>query len=371
LGEDVRVIHIVTRYLHGGSERDIEAWMRAELDHEATVTLLCGRASEVRLVPLGVTVEVLDSLVRRPSPRDALAYRALRRIIRDGGYDVVVTHQSKAGVLGRLAARGQAARVVHAVHMPSFGPGYGKLESAIFRWAERFCARHTDRFIAVGRDIQRRYVAGGVGRDELFDIVRTPIELDRFIALRSRRAELSGRIRRQLGVPSNVAVLTCIGSLEARKRTSLAINGVGPLLRDGSAILVVVGSGPEERVLREQVERMGVGEAVFFFGHVDDPGVVLAAADVVVHASAVEGVCRVFVEAAACGTPVVATDVDGASEVPGVRIVDRAGVGLASAVRETLRSKVEEVDERLLSEWNAEDVVRQFTRVHERLATVG
>jgi glycosyltransferase involved in cell wall biosynthesis len=178
-------------------------------------------------------------------------------------------------------------------------------------------------------------------------------------------------MRLRLGVSPDAALLACVGSLEARKRTSLAIDGVSPLLRDGSAVLILAGSGPEEKMLREQVERMGVGGAVFFLGHVDDPGDVLAAADVIVHASAVEGVCRVFVEAAACGTPVVATDVDGAREVPGVRIVDRNGAGFAAAVRDILNSEVGEVDERLLAEWNAEDVVRQFTRVHERLATVG
>ena len=101
------------------------------------------------------TVRVVPSLVRSVSPTlDLRAYWELVSLIRKRRYDMVHTHLSKAGVLGRLAARHRVRRIAHTVHMASFGAGYGKVATIVFRQAERTCASITDVTAYVGRELQ-------------------------------------------------------------------------------------------------------------------------------------------------------------------------------------------------------------------------
>lgn len=364
----MRVLHVATRHRRGGAEQDLLHWMRCERERGYDVELVCGVDSDPADVPEEIRTRVIGSLMRAPSPRaDLRGLQQLRRLIREGGYDVVHTHQSKAGVLGRLAARGHARRIIHTVHMPSFGPGYRRLSSRAFLAAERYCGRFTDQYVCVGDDVLQRYVDSRVAPRERFFTVRTPIETDRFIAVRSLAPAERDHYRGILGLPHGVAVAATIGSLERRKRHELVIRELAPLLRAGSLHLAVAGSGPEELSLRKLSARLGVADAVHLLGHVERLEDLLAVAGVVVHASCVEGVCRVFVEAAAAGVPVVSTDVEGAREVPGVTIVVRDGSGMTEAVERTLERPAEPVDPDSLSEWKSSAVSARFDQFQERL----
>ncbi len=120
--------------------------------------------------------------------------------------------------------------------------------------------------------------------------------------------------REELGLPRDAQVLACVGALIPRKGQTFAI-GAMPLLPD--AILLLAGQGPDEAALRSQAERLGVADRVRFLGPVphDRLPIVLNAADVFVLPTASEGLANAWVEALACGTPVVTTPIPGAVEL--------------------------------------------------------
>lgn len=120
--------------------------------------------------------------------------------------------------------------------------------------------------------------------------------------------------RDALGLPHGVPVLACVGALIPRKGQRYAIETM-PLLPD--AILVIAGSGPDEAELRHLAQSLGVIDRVRFLGAVPhgDLPVVLSAADVFVLPTASEGLANAWVEALACGTPVVTTPIPGAQEL--------------------------------------------------------
>jgi glycosyltransferase involved in cell wall biosynthesis len=364
----VKVLHVITRHSLGGAEQDLKHWMSCERERGYDVALVCGVDSDASTLPSGVQTRILRTLVRDPAPRNDLqTLRSLRQLIDHEEYDVVHTHQSKAGVLGRMAARGRARRIIHTVHIPSFGPGFGALPSRAFLAAERHCGRFTDQYVCVGNDVLRRYVESGVAPSDRFFTVRTPIAIDQFTAVRSLTAAERERCRESLGVPLGIPVAAAIGSLERRKRHELAIRELAPLLRQGRLHLVIAGSGTEERRLSELAAELGVEDSVQLLGHVESPEQLLAVAGVLVHTARVEGVCRVFVEAAAAGVPVVSTDVEGAREVLGVTVVARDGSGMAEAVGRVLDAPPTPVDPDALSEWKPSSVSAQFDRFQERL----
>ena len=345
----LRVLHVITRFLDAGTERNLASHIRLQQEWGVDVALAVGGEHDPEGVP-DVPIEIIPTLRRAPHPIDDLrAYRALRRIIGNGEFDVVHTHQSKAGVLGRLAARGRAT-TVHTVHMASFGSGYSSFGSMAFLAAERVAARFTDLLVSVGTDLRDQYLEAGVGDAQRFLVVRSELGLGRYRAVRRERDRRRAEPSR--GAGSLGPVLLSVGALEPRKRHALIIDRLAPLLRRGG-VLLIAGAGPEAAALRRLAEALGVSHAVRLIGQVDAIDERMASADVLVHASAAEGVPQVVIQALAAGLPVVATDVTGLRELPAapIVIVDREGRDLEGAIEQTLADPPAPVAEAQLAQW--------------------
>lgn len=285
-----------------------------EVDHEVVLgaesDLLAARH---QLAPAAVHLE--PTLVRRPDPvADLTALLRLTRRIRRGGYDVVYTHQSKAGAVGRAAAQlGGRPACVHSLSMANFGPGYGRLEDHLFRLIERWLARHTAAYAVVGRDLARRFEEVGIAPSRLH-IVRSDARLPEHPV--DRAAARDGLCER-LDIANDRPLLLALGSLEARK----GVMALPELLGEVSArtsrrpVLVVAGDGPLAGPLQQLIEALGLADDVRLIGHVSPVDEVVAAADVMVLLSVAEGLPQVLVQAAAAGRPFVAYDVDGVTEL--------------------------------------------------------
>jgi len=367
----MRVLHIITRYLGGGSERDLFAQMEFERAQGDEVHLVVGRDSRVPDEARGYLVATAPTLIRGIDPvADARAYRALRRLISDGRYDVVYTHQSKAGVIGRLAARGRAGAVAHVISMSSFGPGYSRPASMAFVAAERWCARYTDLMLTVGNELRRDYLAAGVGRESQYRLVRSPIDVSRFLAAREIGATERQRLRDQFGIPEGVTALASVSALEPRKRHDLLLRELSPLLSAGEATLLFAGEGPERARLEQLAASIGVAERARFLGHIPNVHELLAATDVLVHASTAEGVPQVMVQALAAGIPIVATRVTGMREVPGapVTLLPVGGRGFVEAVLATLENPRVPLDRSVFNEWRIDAVEAQLAAVRDEVA---
>jgi glycosyltransferase involved in cell wall biosynthesis len=365
----MRVTHVVTRLGRGGTDNNVLHFVDWQRRHGHDPRLVVGEDSDTKSVPPWLPVVVLPSLVRDPDPAaDLQAVRDVRRLLVRDEPDVVHTHQSKAGILGRLAAFRRGALVVHTVHMASFGPSYGR-SSAVFRVGEQVCARMTDVIVTVGEDLRLRYLQSGIGRPGQYLIVRSPVRLEAFLAMRELQPSRRAEIREALDVPASSPVVLTVGFLERRKRHDLLLGRLRPLLASGRATLLVAGDGDRRPALEGLAREIGVAEAVRFPGHVDRVEELFAVADVLVHTSAVEGVPQVVLQALASGVPVVATDTEGLGEVPGaaVRVVDPAGAGLLAAVDETLAHPPAPVGPEGLADWSDEAVERQIAALHERM----
>jgi glycosyltransferase involved in cell wall biosynthesis len=314
----------------------------------------------------------MPDLVRELSPQaDRRALGELQALIRAHQFDVVQTHQSKAGALGRIAARGLAPAIVHTVHMASFGPAYGRLQNSLFLALERWMARFTDKFVFVGTELERRYVAAGVVSAGRSTIVRSPIKnLEGLLELRCRRADQGARARAAIGISSGSQVALMVGALDRRKRHRLAIEALSPLLAEGATQLVIAGEGPERQALQDLCLRLGIADSVLFLGFVGDVSPLYAAADVLVQASTLEGVPQTVVQAVAAGVPAVATDVDGVREVIAdprhVLVLPPDGRGLLAAVSARLAAPAPlPAPREAVKRWLPETVDVELIGLHE------
>ena len=365
----MKVMHIITRLGKGGTDNNVLHFVDWQRRHGYDPRLVVGEDSDTASAPPWLPVDVLPGLVRDPDPvADVRALRRLRRLLGREKPDAVHTHQSKAGILGRLAAVRRVPVIVHTVHMASFGPAYGR-SSAAFRAGERVCARMTDVMITVGEDLRRRYLHSGIGRPQQYLVVRSPVRLDAFLGVRELDGERRALTRESLGLAPRLPLLLSVGFLERRKRHDVLLRQLRPLLASGRAGLAVAGDGDQRSALERLATELGVTEAVRFLGHVDTVEELFAAADVLVHTSAVEGVPQVVLQALAAGIPVVATETEGLGEVPGaaVRVVDRSGAGLAEAVEETLVHPPAPLGPERLTDWSDEAIERQIAVLHDRI----
>lgn len=314
-GDRPQVIHVATRYLRGGSEARIQDIVSAlpEADHH----LIVGIDSDVelareRLAPASLTV--VRSLVREPKPpSDVSAFLRLVSLFRRMPHHLLVTHQSKAGILGRAAERwvGGAA-VVHSLSMASFGPGYPRWQDYLFRSLEARLARITDGYTVVGADLARRYTRIGVSPHK-FHVVRSDAGLFR------PGPDDRSDARATSGVPPERPIVLYLGSLEPRKNVLDLVDLLDRLVRTcpprRRPFLVVAGQGPLEDPLQEALRRRDLAGDCALLGFVERPASLVAAADALVLLSRVEGLPQVLVQAAAAGTPFVSYEVDGAREL--------------------------------------------------------
>jgi glycosyltransferase involved in cell wall biosynthesis len=361
------IVHVMTRYLRGGSEKRLRDMVRALPDatHELIVGDDSSPAAARREIGLA-SVRVVPMLVRQPGPlRDVGALLAIRRIIRDTAPDLVVTHQSKAGVLGRLAARHLRVPSVHSLSMANFGPGYPVWQSRLFRGVERGLRSSTRSYAVVGHDLARRYEAIGVPTDKL-RVVRSGVLLPDD----ADRVRGPDEVRRGFGIPPDRPLLAYLGSLEPRKHVMDLLTVLQRVhAREPAPFLAIAGEGPLADELAAQICVRGLERDVALLGFVDDPLSFVAAADVIVLLSEAEGVSQVLVQAAALDTPYVAYDVDGVSELlrMGARghAVALGDVGSAThAVERSLRrtdgKRAPSID---LDEWSAPAISRAYQAI--------
>ena len=382
----IPVLHVITRLANGGAVEntiytinglDRRRWrpalvtggMPAEDDQSQNLAL----ADDVPLIRV-------PTLTRNPGLGDGTALRHLRRVIRDGGYKIVHTHGSKAGILGRLAAAKEGVPViVHGVHGHSFSPQMSKPARVLFRAVERYTARRTTHFVSVGEDLRTQYLAAGVGSPERFSIIHSGMELARFTDAAMLPAEERTAVRSELGIPTDAVVFANVSRMEPRKGHRFFLDAAARLTwRGETPWFVIVGDGPEEEALRAQARELGIAERVIFTGYRGDVERMFAMADVVVLTSLWEGLPRVLVQAAAVGRPAVSFACDGAREiidddtngwVVPMRDVEAVGDRMQRLVDhpEERRRMGEAARAKVNASWTVESMVEQIDTLYRRL----
>jgi len=192
--------------------------------------------------------------------------------------------------------------------------------------------------LAVSEDLRNQMATQGFPREKI-TIHYTGLDRDRFRPLDHNG--LRAKLGRELGfdLTENAPLIATVGALTRRKGQELAIGAVAGM---HDARLILVGKGEDEKHLRRLASDLNVSERVHFAGSVDHNimPVILSAADVMVLPTASEGLANAWVEALACGTPVVTSDVGGAGELvksPSAgRLVPREVEAIAAAIRELL-----------------------------------
>ncbi len=344
-----RVLHIITRLILGGAQENTLYSALGQMRSPGIEATLCYGAddgTEGSLVPraraAGLPLIHEPTLCRAIAPADdARCLVRLTSLMRRDRYDVVHTHSSKAGILGRVAARlAGTPVVVHTFHSLVFHEYQERWKNALYVALERMTAPLADALVSVNDRTTEGLLAAGVGRAEQYGTIYSGMALEQFLGVRQRLSVADAKLR--LGIPADVPVVGKVARLFPLKGHAQFLDVASALaLTDARVRFLLVGGGPLRAELAADAARRGLGDRVVFAGAVEPEAVpeAIQAMDVVVHTSLREGIARVLPQALAVGKPVVTFALDGAPEVvhPGVS-GELVGAGDTAALAAEVRA---------------------------------
>jgi len=385
----MRIIHVITRLIIGGAQENTLLTV-AGLHHKYhdDVTLITGPAEgpegdlSDRASRLDLKVEIFPELVRPIRPVvDLKAYLRLRATFGKLKPDVVHTHSSKAGILGRAAAwHARVPAVVHTIHGLPFGAFETPLKNRLYVALERWAARRCHAIVSVCDAMTTQALAAGVGRPEQFLTVYSGMDADAFLEPRRPREE----VRRELGLADDeVAFATVARLFELKGHDDIVAVAKDVLAAKSNVRFVWIGNGILRDRLVADLERLGIRRSFILTGLVPPERIpeLLYAVDAVIHPSLREGLARVLPQSLLVGRPVISYDIDGAKEVvlpeTGILLKPRDLEGLRLAIVRlasdpALRAALgAEGRRRFADQFRHETMTRQLRSLYERLLEGG
>src|SRR3990170_832482 len=317
----IKVVHIITKLELGGAQQNT-LYTVSHLDKGKFIPILI-TGSEGLLVDdakrLGIEAYFLPSLVREINPfKDITALLDIRRLLRSikrpsQSPIIVHTHSSKAGIIGRWAAYLAGIPVIiHTYHGYGFNDYQSFLKRRLFVLLERLTARITTRFIAVSKNNIEKGINAGIFRSDDVELIRSGIDISEFSDVKVDKAKK----KMELGIELDKPLIGMIACFKPQKAPLDFVKAAHLVCQKMSDVrFVVAGDGELRPPMEELINNLGLKDKIKLLGFRRDIPEIMKCLDVFVLTSLWEGLPKVIVQAIAAGIPIVATEVDGSSEV--------------------------------------------------------
>lgn len=316
-----RVLRIINRFNLGGPTYNA-SYLTRYLGPEYETLLIGGEIGEGEAsslhIPdsLGIKYQILPEMRRELNVSDdKKAYSTLKSIIKDFKPDVVHTHASKAGALGRRAAHKCGVNaIVHTFHGHVFHGYFGRFKTQAYIQVERNLARKSSAIVAISQKQKIELVEKfKICSEEKIKVIPLGFDLERFNSgKKAKRTEF----RTRFGLENDEFVVGIVGRLVPIKNHELFLESVKMALDLGLRLkAVIVGDGERRNLLEDVVDRLNIRESVVFTGWYLNVDEVLAGLDLVALTSRNEGTPVSLIEAQAAGVPVISTNVGGVEDI--------------------------------------------------------
>jgi len=313
----VKVAHVITRLSPGGSTEMVLNVIR-HFSGKYEEILIYGRTEKIQLFRIAELLKdsnikryYIPFLVREISLfNDMIALFLILCILLYERPQILHTHTSKAGVLGRIA--GYLVGIKNILHTPHghvfYGYGFSKFEVQLFIFIERLMAKITRKVLVLSEQEKKDYLMLKIGMENKFILVRNGIDINKFNKIIGER--------RKFGIRNDAIVITVIARLEPVKGVIYFIRAMKNIVpRFSNVVGLIVGYGTLYAQLLREVIILGLKDYVRFLGWREDIPEILSISDIVVVPSLTEGFGIVVLEAYASGKPVIATNVGGLPEI--------------------------------------------------------
>lgn len=305
----IRVLHVIGAGEFGGAERHILNLVKAMNSQKISIIVCCLFAEPFVKVAKEQGINVLALPMRHKL--DLGIIKKLSEIIKKEDIDIVHTHGVRANLVGRLAAKLAKRKIIVTTEHSLLAKDYPKFFSRVANTLiEKISRRFATHFIAVSSGLKEALLKQGISSNKI-TVVYNGLNPDDFISHKP-----ANFWRKKLNLTDEVPVVAMVGRLHPVKGHKFFLESASYLLKKKPQVrFLVVGDGPERKMLEEYVDSLGITDKVLFMGFVSEVAEVLPSIDVLVVPSLWEGFGLTALEAMVAGVPVLASSVGGLPEV--------------------------------------------------------
>jgi glycosyltransferase involved in cell wall biosynthesis len=317
----MKIVHVITRLIVGGAQENTLLSCEGQHGLGHDVTLITGPplgpegSLMERATSHGYRVETVEEMRRSILPvKDFRTYKRLVQRLTELKPDVVHTHSSKAGIIGRWAAdRAKVPVIVHTIHGLSFTASSSRIVNSAYKMLERQAAPLTTKIVCVADAMREQSLAANVGMPGQYVTVYSGMKTAPFLKPPVPREA----VRRELGLAESDVVFGTVARLfHLKGHDDLLDLAPGLCKKFPSLRFVWVGDGLLRPAFERRIADMGLRGRFVLTGLVPPERVpeLVNAMDVLVHPSRREGLARALPQGALAGNPVIAYDIDGNRE---------------------------------------------------------
>lgn len=313
-----KICHIITRFINGGAEENTMLTCNYSIKLGDKVTLITGKETNKEILDkLSKKVKVIkiNNLIRDINPiKDILAFFEIMKIFNKLKPDIVHTHESKAGILGRIAAKvSKVNLIVHTVHiLPFVNVKYYK--KYLYILIEKLTSYITDKFICVSKGMLIESLKFKIGNKEKYKIIHSGFDIEKFKNINKEPKII--KIREFNKNPKKFKIIIMIGAFEERKRQIEFLHIFKKINKIfDKTILIFVGSGKLLTKAKRISKNLGLSQRVYFSGFRNDPEKFISLSDICVMNSVREGLPKVIPQYYSAGKPVISTNLPGIQEI--------------------------------------------------------
>jgi len=300
----IKVLHFITRFIRGGADENTMYTVLGLDKNIYDVTLTFGENYNKEMVNIvkASKVKIKIFTIKHFNIFSSIySLLLVYNFIRKQRFDIVHTHSTEAGIIGRIAARiARTPIIIHTIHGVAFTPYRSKLLNYFILSCERFVDKYTNHFISNSYLITKEYLSNGIGKKEKFTTIYSGIDVERFNIKKSK---------------NKIPVITIIARLAKGKGHEYFINAATTILKTRKAEFWIVGNGELKEEIENMITNLKLESYVKIIGERDDIPQILSQTDIFVLPTLWEGTPRTIFEAMAAGVPVITTPVGGIPEI--------------------------------------------------------
>jgi glycosyltransferase involved in cell wall biosynthesis len=303
----------------------------------------------------------------------------LVKIIRTEEIDIVHGQGARAEFYARFASGlSRSSKYVSTVAMPVEGYDVGKFQKRVYLFFDRFSERHVDRFIVVSDSLKKRMINHHTVPAEKIVRIYNGIEIDFYNT--DEQEDRRAKIREELSLDNDVLLVGAIGRLVWQKGFEYFLQCIPDVVGICSRTkFLLIGEGPLRRPLEDLSKRLGIEPFIIFTGQRNDIRDVLAALDIIVITSVLEGFPMITLEAMAMGKPIIATRIDGTTEQirdgkEGLLVASRSPAELTKAIVRVAGDSLlasslgNAARQRVIAEFSVQQMIEATIKVYEELS---
>tara|TARA_B110001454_G_scaffold67707_1_gene66018 strand:+ start:21047 stop:22186 length:1140 start_codon:yes stop_codon:yes gene_type:complete len=339
----IKLLHVITHLPIGGAQDNTLYTVELLNKKKYDISLCCNLDGE--LVERAKKVEDIKLfdipfLCREVSLyNDVKAFFSIYKLLKNGNFDIIHTHSSKAGFIARLAAKlNKIPVIIHTVHGFAFNDFMNVYKKNFFIYVEKILATWTDVIITVSNLNKNKIVDLNIAKEENIKNIYSGIDLSLFTDKRN------SDFRKELNLGDDKILIGSVGRLSNQKDPITMINAFDIVSKKfPEAYLVLVGDGPLKDKIVDRIKKLKLKNRVHLTGNKSNPWDVYHSIDLFIMSSIYEGLGRSITEALSCGVPVVCTAVEGVPEIikdsiTGTLVPPREPIELADGIIRSLQN---------------------------------